>query len=166
MPGKHRGRRRVHGGGRLRLRGPAAGRRPGGVRPAGRAPCPLRVRRRGRRAPAGPSGRSSRLGPDGELLAVRFNNRSTAPIVDVPFGEMPAYLAALRRFASYVDDPAMHVTFRLAPGDLFIVDNTRVLHARAAFAEYRQPLAAGLLRGHRRAALRWKCCAGSWLWTT
>lgn len=74
------------------------------------------------------------LGPDGELLAVRFNNRSTAPIVDVPFGEMPAYLAALRRFASYVDDPAMHVTFRLEPGDLFIVDNTRVLHARAAFA--------------------------------
>ncbi|MCB9379697.1 MAG: TauD/TfdA family dioxygenase [Acidimicrobiaceae bacterium] len=74
------------------------------------------------------------LGPDGELLAVRFNNRSTAPVVDVPFDEMPAYLAALRRLASYADDPAMHVTFRLAPGDLFIVDNQRVLHARSAFS--------------------------------
>jgi gamma-butyrobetaine dioxygenase len=74
------------------------------------------------------------LGPDGELLAVRFNNRSAAPLVDVGFDAMPAYYAALRRFASLVDDPAMQVTFRLAPGDLLIVDNTRVLHARQAFS--------------------------------
>ncbi len=74
------------------------------------------------------------LGPDGELLAVRFNNRSAAPFVDVPFDDMPAYLAAYRRFSSYIDDPAMQVTFTLRPGDLFIVDNTRVFHARQAFS--------------------------------
>jgi gamma-butyrobetaine dioxygenase len=28
----------------------------------------------------------------------------------------------------------MAVTFKLAPGELFIVDNTRVLHARKAFS--------------------------------
>ena len=28
----------------------------------------------------------------------------------------------------------MEVTFKLAPGELFIVDNTRVLHARKGFS--------------------------------
>lgn len=74
------------------------------------------------------------LAPDGELLAVRFNNRSTAPIVDVPFDEMPAYYAAYRAFAMLVDDPAMAVRFKLEPGEAFVVDNTRVLHARTGYA--------------------------------
>jgi gamma-butyrobetaine dioxygenase len=74
------------------------------------------------------------LGPDGELLAIRFNNRSSAPTVDVPHELMPAYYAAWRRFAEIIEDPAMAVTFRLSPGDLFMVDNTRVLHARRAFS--------------------------------
>ena len=33
-----------------------------------------------------------------------------------------------------VDDPAMQVTFKLAPGEAFIVDNTRVLHARKGYS--------------------------------
>ncbi len=74
------------------------------------------------------------LGPDGELLAVRFNNRSAAPFVDIPFATMPAFYAAYRRFAELLEEPSMAVTFRLAPGELFIVDNTRVLHARRAFS--------------------------------
>lgn len=74
------------------------------------------------------------LAPDGELVAVRFNNRSAAAITDVPYDDMPAYYAAYRRFARIVEDPAMAVTFKLAPGELFIVDNTRVLHARKAFS--------------------------------
>jgi len=74
------------------------------------------------------------LGPDGELLAIRFNNRSAAPIVDVPFDDMADFYAAYRRFAEIVEDPAMEVTFKLQPGELFIVDNTRVLHARKAFS--------------------------------
>jgi gamma-butyrobetaine dioxygenase len=74
------------------------------------------------------------LGPDGELLAVRFNNRSAAAITDVPFDAMERYYAAYRRFAEGVEDPAFAVTFKLQPGELFIVDNTRVLHARTAFS--------------------------------
>jgi gamma-butyrobetaine dioxygenase len=74
------------------------------------------------------------LGPDGELLAIRFNNRSAAPLVDVPFDDVPRYYRAWRRLAAIIEDPAMEVTFRLAPGELFIVDNTRVLHARKAFS--------------------------------
>ena len=74
------------------------------------------------------------LAPDGELIAVRFNNRSAAPLTDIPFDHMAGYYAACRRFAEIVEDPAMAVTFKLAPGELFIVDNTRVLHARKAFS--------------------------------
>ena len=74
------------------------------------------------------------LGPDGELIAIRFNNRSAAPFTDIPYEAMAGYYAAYRRFAELIEDPAMAVTFKLAPGELFIVDNTRVLHARKAFS--------------------------------
>ncbi len=74
------------------------------------------------------------LGPDGELLAIRFNNRSAAALVDVPYAAMPGYYGALRRFAELVEDPQLTRKFRLMPGDLFIVDNTRVLHGRTAFS--------------------------------
>lgn len=74
------------------------------------------------------------LAPDGEIIAVRFNNRSAAAITDVPFDKMETYYAAYRRFGEIIDDPAMEVTFRLEPGESFIVDNTRVLHARKAYS--------------------------------
>jgi gamma-butyrobetaine dioxygenase len=72
--------------------------------------------------------------PDGSLRAVRFNNRSLAAARDVPFDDMADWYAALRRFGDIVDDPAMEVTFRLAPGEAFVVDNTRVLHARKGYS--------------------------------
>jgi len=74
------------------------------------------------------------LAPDGEMIAVRFNNRSTAAITDVPFAEMETYYAAYRRLGEIIDDPAMEVSFRLNPGECFVVDNTRVLHARKAYS--------------------------------
>lgn len=74
------------------------------------------------------------LSPDGELIGVRFNNRSAAPITDVPFEKMETYYEAYRRMGEIVDDPAMEVTFRLEPGECFIVDNTRVMHARKAYS--------------------------------
>ena len=74
------------------------------------------------------------LSPDGELVAVRFNARSAAPLVDVPFDTMPGYYAAYRRLSAIIDDPAMQVEFKLAPGEAFVVDNTRVLHARRGYS--------------------------------
>ena len=73
-------------------------------------------------------------GPDGELITIRFNNRSLAPVTDVPFEAVGAWYAALRRLGEIIDDPANAVTFRMEPGEAFIVDNTRVLHARTAFS--------------------------------
>jgi len=74
------------------------------------------------------------LSPDGEVIGVRFNNRSQAAITDVPFDRMAAYYAAYRRLGEIIDDPAMEVTFRLDPGEAFVVDNTRVLHARKRYS--------------------------------
>ncbi|AZO12274.1 MULTISPECIES: gamma-butyrobetaine dioxygenase [unclassified Mesorhizobium] len=74
------------------------------------------------------------LGPDGELICIRFNNRSLAPAIDVPFADMEHYYAAYRRFAELIEDPAFEVTFKLEAGQSFIVDNTRVMHARKAFS--------------------------------
>lgn len=73
------------------------------------------------------------LNADGELLAVRFNNRSAAPFVDIPYEQMADYYAAYRHFAEIIEREELAVTFKLEPGELFIVDNTRVLHGRNGF---------------------------------
>jgi gamma-butyrobetaine dioxygenase len=71
--------------------------------------------------------------PEGTLRAVRFNNRSAAPL-DLPHAVMADYYRAYRRFAAILERPALEVSFKLAPGELFIVDNTRVLHGRKGYA--------------------------------
>ena len=75
------------------------------------------------------------LSPDNELTAIHFNNRSIAffPfITDVPYSNMPNYYKAYRKFSSIIDSSSMAFTFKLNPGECFILDNTtsRVLHAR------------------------------------
>ena len=74
------------------------------------------------------------LAADGELIAVRFNNRSLAAITDVPFDKMSTYYAAYRRFGEIINNEEMEVTFRLNPGEAFVLDNTRVLHARKGYS--------------------------------
>ena len=73
------------------------------------------------------------LTPDNELIAIHFNNRSVAPIVDVPFKDMLNYYKAYRKFSDIINNPTMAVNFKLNPGDSFLVDNTRVLHARTPY---------------------------------
>ena len=74
------------------------------------------------------------LAADGELQSIRFNNRSAAPFTNIPFEHMSDYYAAYRRLGEIINDPASEVGFRLNPGDCFVIDNTRVLHARKAFS--------------------------------
>ena len=74
------------------------------------------------------------LAPDGELISVRFNNRSLAAVTDVPFDKMDTYYAAYRRLGEIIDDETMEVTFRLEPGEAFVVNNTRILHARKGYS--------------------------------
>ena len=44
------------------------------------------------------------------------------------------YYNAYRNFSYIINDPSMTVNLKLNPGKRFIVDNTRVLHARTAYS--------------------------------
>lgn len=68
----------------------------------------------------------------GDVVAVRYNNRSVAAF-DVPAYQMQGFYHAYRAFTGILFDAAMAVQFQLVAGDLFIVDNRRVLHGRKAF---------------------------------
>ena len=74
------------------------------------------------------------LTPDGELITIRFNNRSAAPFTDVPYEDMTNYYKAYRAFSDIINDSSLEVNFKLNPGECFIIDNTRVLHARTAYS--------------------------------
>jgi gamma-butyrobetaine dioxygenase len=75
--------------------------------------------------------------PRGRIREVRFNHRSMQPLhpgQDRPVEETVAFYAAYRAFAQQVTRPDLMLTFRLAPGDCVVFDNTRILHARTGFA--------------------------------
>jgi gamma-butyrobetaine dioxygenase len=70
------------------------------------------------------------------VRSVRFNPRSMHP--PQTFGahsatDIAAWYDAYVLFARLVSDPRFQIRLRLDPGDLFVVDNRRVLHGRAAF---------------------------------
>ncbi len=73
------------------------------------------------------------LDPRGRIACVRLNNRSMQP-VRLPFDEAEAVYAAYRAWTAIVARPEFALGLRLAPGDCLVFDNTRILHARTAFA--------------------------------
>ena len=68
------------------------------------------------------------LSPRGRITAVRYNDRSMRGPADEHF------CAALQTWARLLARPEFLLRLRLSPGDCLIFDNTRVLHARTAFA--------------------------------
>jgi len=86
------------------------------------------------------------LDPNGHIREVRFNNRSvTMPILSQ--AQTRVFHTAYRRLAAIIARPALQIWFRLDPGDCLIMDNTRVQHARSAFADTAQATAARHLQG-------------------
>jgi len=79
------------------------------------------------------------LDSEGAVRAVRYNNRSAAPF-DLPEEVVQPFYRAYRRFGRLLHDPAAIVSFRMQAGDLFIVDNQRVLHGRRGFGRGRRHL--------------------------
>jgi alpha-ketoglutarate-dependent taurine dioxygenase len=69
--------------------------------------------------------------PRGELQAVHFNTRSAQPSPDLPTSWYHAYLTYGRALGS----ATYQIRFKLEPGDLFIVDNLRVLHGRTGYSD-------------------------------
>lgn len=76
---------------------------------------------------------------EGRLAGIRYNNRSAAAL-DLPPDLLPEFYRAYRRFGRMLHDPDFAVSFRLTPGDLFVVDNRRVLHGRKGFSGGRRHL--------------------------
>ncbi|MFC4035695.1 TauD/TfdA family dioxygenase [Streptomyces polygonati] len=72
--------------------------------------------------------------PLGRVREVRFNNRSIGTL-RLPAAELEAFYAAYRAFAELLLRPELQLDLRLAPGDCLLFDNTRLLHARTAFAQ-------------------------------
>jgi [2-(trimethylamino)ethyl]phosphonate dioxygenase len=68
----------------------------------------------------------------GRVIGIYFNNRSLAPL-NLLQGEISAFYQAYHRFANILFDPDGALTFKLGSGELFAVDNKRVLHGRTAF---------------------------------
>jgi gamma-butyrobetaine dioxygenase len=73
------------------------------------------------------------LDPHGAVRAVRFNARSMQS-PSMPSPELAAWYDAYLRLSRLLEDASFQVRLRLEPGDLFIVDNRRVLHGRAPYA--------------------------------
>lgn len=72
------------------------------------------------------------LSSAGEITQVRHNNRAVCPS-RLPFDITPRWYDACAAFAKCLNDPDAQARFSLKPGDLFVVDNHRVLHGRTAF---------------------------------
>lgn len=73
-----------------------------------------------------------RLGPDGEIAQVTFNNydRDT---VRLPDADMRQLYAAIRNFEARANAPEYQWRYTLKPGEMLVFDNWRVLHGRGAF---------------------------------
>ncbi|MGW6688267.1 TauD/TfdA family dioxygenase [Streptomyces sp. NPDC054961] len=72
--------------------------------------------------------------PLGRIREVRFNNRSFDTLHQ-PVAVLEEFYAAYWLFAELLERPELRIGFRLVPGDCVVFDNTRLLHARTAFAE-------------------------------
>ena len=77
------------------------------------------------------------LDPHGSVRAVRSNHRSLqqqpAATTDEEVDALATWYRGYMLFARLIADPSFHIQVRLEAGDLFIVDNRRVLHGRTAY---------------------------------
>jgi gamma-butyrobetaine dioxygenase len=72
------------------------------------------------------------VGPDGTLRAVRFSNHSAQPFL-LPPDQIEPYYAAYRAFGRMRESDRYQLRIKMEPGDLYMVDNRRVLHGRTGF---------------------------------
>ena len=69
---------------------------------------------------------------DGSFAGIRFLDRYLLPL-DLPNDLIEPFYQALRRFETYLADPANQLRFKLLPGQAMIFNNQRLLHGRTAF---------------------------------
>lgn len=69
-----------------------------------------------------------------QIVKVRYNNRSIAPVITDP-KNIENFYAAYRCFAELLERDALKLKFQMKAGDLMLFDNTRIMHARTAFSD-------------------------------
>ncbi len=69
----------------------------------------------------------------GHLTHIRYNNRSAAPL-NLPADIMEDYYKSLLTMSKMLHLPSVEKHFKLAPGELVLFDNERILHGRQGFA--------------------------------
>jgi gamma-butyrobetaine dioxygenase len=73
------------------------------------------------------------LGAADDVRAVRYSNHSVQPFL-LPADQMESYYDAYTTFGRMRESERYRVTMRLDAGDLYMVDNRRVLHGRRGFS--------------------------------
>jgi gamma-butyrobetaine dioxygenase len=68
----------------------------------------------------------------GDFFQIRHHLALTAPL-DIDFAKTPAVYRALRAFAALARDSRFALDLRLAPGEIAVFNNRRILHGRRAF---------------------------------
>ncbi len=72
------------------------------------------------------------LDPEGRLKEVRYSNHSVQPFL-LPPEAMEAFYEAYRAFGALRDRPEYRLELDMQAGDMYMVDNRRVMHGRKAF---------------------------------
>jgi gamma-butyrobetaine hydroxylase len=73
------------------------------------------------------------LHPDGTIRQIRYSNHSALPF-RMPTDKMEAFYDAYRTFGTMRESAEYRFEIALGAGDMYIVDNHRVLHGRTGFS--------------------------------
>jgi gamma-butyrobetaine hydroxylase len=73
------------------------------------------------------------LHPDGTIRAIRYSNHSALPFL-LPPEQMEAFYGAYRAYGTMRESDGYQLRLKMGAGDLYMVDNHRVMHGRAGFS--------------------------------
>jgi len=74
------------------------------------------------------------LNDSSEIVKVRYNNRSIDTI-KLPEKKIRQFYKAYSHWSEIIEREDLKITFKLSEGDLMLLDNTRIMHARTAFSK-------------------------------
>ena len=74
------------------------------------------------------------LNDNSEIVKVRYNNRSIDTI-KLPENKIRPFYKAYRHWSEIIERDDLKITLKLSEGDLMLLDNTRIMHARTAFSK-------------------------------
>ena len=74
------------------------------------------------------------LNDNSEIVKVRYNNRSIDTI-KLPTNKIRHFYRAYRHWSEIIERDDLKIIFKLSEGDLMLLDNTRIMHARTAFSK-------------------------------